>query len=50
VTAGDWLQDATRIGITAGASTPNNKVGETIARVVAAAGLDGELVKVLSEG
>ncbi|HEY4320020.1 MAG TPA: 4-hydroxy-3-methylbut-2-enyl diphosphate reductase [Gemmatimonadales bacterium] len=28
-----WLGDARRIGVTAGASTPNNKIGETIARV-----------------
>jgi 4-hydroxy-3-methylbut-2-enyl diphosphate reductase len=34
----DWLGDATRIGITAGASTPNNKVGETVARISATAG------------
>jgi 4-hydroxy-3-methylbut-2-enyl diphosphate reductase len=38
-----WLGDARRIGITAGASTPNNKVGETIARVAAMAGLEREL-------
>ena len=38
-----WLGDATRIGITAGASTPNNKVGETIARIAATAGLEREL-------
>src|SRR5215207_7184246 len=33
VTATDWLGDGRVVGITAGASTPNNKVGETIARV-----------------
>ncbi|MDX2206533.1 MAG: 4-hydroxy-3-methylbut-2-enyl diphosphate reductase [Gemmatimonadales bacterium] len=49
VSEGDWLKGATRIGITAGASTPNNKVGETIARVIEAAGQEAELVKVLSE-
>jgi 4-hydroxy-3-methylbut-2-enyl diphosphate reductase len=38
-----WLGDSRRIGITAGASTPNNKVGETIARVAATAGLEREL-------
>src|SRR5918999_634151 len=32
ITAENWLGDARVIGITAGASTPNNKVGETIAR------------------
>jgi len=35
-----WLGDARVIGITAGASTPNNKIGETIARVCAVAGED----------
>ncbi|HET9466204.1 MAG TPA: hypothetical protein VFO71_11780, partial [Gemmatimonadales bacterium] len=37
-----WLGDAAIIGITAGASTPNNKVGETIARICAVAGVDLE--------
>jgi 4-hydroxy-3-methylbut-2-en-1-yl diphosphate reductase len=41
-TAG-WLGDARIIGITAGASTPNNKVGETIARISALAGVAEEL-------
>jgi len=41
-TAG-WLGDSRRIGITAGASTPNNNVGETIARIAATAGLEREL-------
>jgi 4-hydroxy-3-methylbut-2-enyl diphosphate reductase len=43
VTAG-WLNGVRTIGITAGASTPNNKVGETIVRVAAVAGLTEELV------
>jgi 4-hydroxy-3-methylbut-2-enyl diphosphate reductase len=43
-----WLGDARRIGITAGASTPNNKVGETIARVAAMAGLERELGALLA--
>jgi 4-hydroxy-3-methylbut-2-enyl diphosphate reductase len=38
-----WLGEARIIGITAGASTPNNKVGETIARISAVAGVDSEL-------
>ena len=38
-----WLGASQRIGITAGASTPNNKVGETIARIAATAGLEREL-------
>jgi 4-hydroxy-3-methylbut-2-enyl diphosphate reductase len=36
----DWLGKSNIIGITAGASTPNNKVGETIARISAVAGVD----------
>jgi 4-hydroxy-3-methylbut-2-enyl diphosphate reductase len=42
VTAG-WLGSSRVIGITAGASTPNNKVGETIARISAVAGVEIEL-------
>jgi 4-hydroxy-3-methylbut-2-enyl diphosphate reductase len=39
-TAG-WLPAAVRVvGVTAGASTPNNKVGETIERVFATRGID----------
>jgi len=38
-----WLGDARRLGITAGASTPNNKVGETIARICEQAGVGEEL-------
>jgi 4-hydroxy-3-methylbut-2-enyl diphosphate reductase len=38
-----WLGDARSIGITAGASTPNNKVGETVLRVCETAGLEREL-------
>ena len=34
---------ARSIGITAGASTPNNKVGETVLRVCETAGLAREL-------
>jgi 4-hydroxy-3-methylbut-2-en-1-yl diphosphate reductase len=43
-----WLGTARIIGITAGASTPNNKVGETIVRISAVAGVDGELETALS--
>jgi 4-hydroxy-3-methylbut-2-enyl diphosphate reductase len=42
-TTADWLGDGRVIGITAGASTPNNKVGETIARICALAGVTEEL-------
>jgi 4-hydroxy-3-methylbut-2-en-1-yl diphosphate reductase len=38
-----WLGEAAVIGITAGASTPNNKVGETIARICQTAGLEEQL-------
>jgi 4-hydroxy-3-methylbut-2-en-1-yl diphosphate reductase len=40
--AESWLGEARVVGITAGASTPNNKVGETIARISAVAGVDLE--------
>jgi 4-hydroxy-3-methylbut-2-enyl diphosphate reductase len=42
-TTADWLGDGRVVGITAGASTPNNKVGETIARICALAGVTEEL-------
>lgn len=35
-----WLDGLRTIGVTAGASTPNNKIGEAIARVCASAGVD----------
>jgi 4-hydroxy-3-methylbut-2-en-1-yl diphosphate reductase len=38
-----WLPAAGVIGITAGASTPNNKIGETIVRICELAGVAGEL-------
>lgn len=34
----DWLGTSANIGLTAGASTPNNKIGETVARVCETAG------------
>ncbi|MEP6999011.1 MAG: 4-hydroxy-3-methylbut-2-enyl diphosphate reductase [bacterium] len=42
----DWLPTGrpTRIGVTAGASTPNNKIGETVARILATRGLVLETV------
>jgi 4-hydroxy-3-methylbut-2-enyl diphosphate reductase len=41
-TAVDWMPDqpAVRIGLTAGASTPNNKIGETVIRIFATRGID----------
>ena len=38
VTKTTWLGSATNIGVTAGASTPNNKIGETVIRVCETAG------------
>ncbi|MDE0650795.1 MAG: hypothetical protein OXI12_10685, partial [Gammaproteobacteria bacterium] len=39
VVARDWLPDGPfELGITAGASTPNNKIGEALARVLAIRG------------
>ncbi len=35
-----WLGEARLIGLTAGASTPNNKIGETVFRVAATLGID----------
>ena len=43
ITARDWIRDARVIGITAGASTPNNKIGETIVRTCVVAGVDPPL-------
>ncbi len=41
--ADGWLPSAGTIGITAGASTPNNKIGETIVRICELAGVADEL-------
>ena len=40
-TLGGWMpaDGPVRIGVTAGASTPNNKIGETVARILATRGL-----------
>jgi 4-hydroxy-3-methylbut-2-enyl diphosphate reductase IspH len=35
----DWLTGVHTIGLTAGASTPNNKIGETIERILQFKGL-----------
>ncbi len=43
-----WLGEAREIGITAGASTPNNKVGETVARICATAGATAELAAAIA--
>ncbi|HWH51718.1 MAG TPA: 4-hydroxy-3-methylbut-2-enyl diphosphate reductase, partial [Gemmatimonadaceae bacterium] len=37
----DWLpRGSVRVGVTAGASTPNNKIGEVVARILATRGLE----------
>jgi 4-hydroxy-3-methylbut-2-en-1-yl diphosphate reductase len=37
---GEWLPDGrVRVGVTAGASTPNNKIGDVVARILATRGL-----------
>ncbi len=41
--ATDWLGPARVIGMTAGASTPNNKIGETIVRICETAGVEPDL-------
>ncbi len=38
-----WLDGVSVVGITAGASTPNNKIGETVARICETAGVALEL-------
>jgi 4-hydroxy-3-methylbut-2-enyl diphosphate reductase len=39
VTESDWLSDgAVEVGLTAGASTPNNKIGDTVERILATRG------------
>jgi 4-hydroxy-3-methylbut-2-en-1-yl diphosphate reductase len=45
-TQAGWLrtEGSVRIGVTAGASTPNNKIGETVARILATRGLVLETV------
>ncbi|ODT03224.1 MAG: 4-hydroxy-3-methylbut-2-enyl diphosphate reductase [Gemmatimonadetes bacterium SCN 70-22] len=44
--AAGWLpaRGAVRVGITAGASTPNNKIGEAVARILATRGISVESV------
>jgi len=43
VVATGWLEGVRSIGITAGASTPNNKIGEAVVRICQVAGLGREL-------
>jgi 4-hydroxy-3-methylbut-2-enyl diphosphate reductase len=44
VTESDWLPNrAFELGITAGASTPNNKIGEALVRVLSIRGITPDL-------
>jgi 4-hydroxy-3-methylbut-2-enyl diphosphate reductase len=47
VTHADWLPSAgsVRIGVTAGASTPNNKIGEAVGRIFATRGVDPKTIR-----
>ena len=42
-TAAGWLNQVFTVGLTAGASTPNNKIGSTVARILASAGVEPQL-------
>jgi len=43
----DWIPaaGAVRIGLTAGASTPNNKIGEAVGRIFATRGIDPKTIR-----
>jgi 4-hydroxy-3-methylbut-2-en-1-yl diphosphate reductase len=43
----NWIPDAgpVRIGVTAGASTPNNKIGEAVGRIFATRGIDPRTIQ-----
>ena len=47
VESSDWLSAAgpLRVGITAGASTPNNKIGEAVGRIFATRGIDPKTIQ-----
>ncbi len=46
-THADWLPNAgpVRVGVTAGASTPNNKIGEAVGRIFATRGIDPKTIR-----
>jgi 4-hydroxy-3-methylbut-2-enyl diphosphate reductase len=50
VTDAAWLGEARIIGLTAGASTPNNKIGETVRRICETAGVGGLLDEAIRLG
>jgi 4-hydroxy-3-methylbut-2-enyl diphosphate reductase len=45
--SGDWLpsKSPVRVGVTAGASTPNNKIGEAVGRIFASRGIDPKTIR-----
>jgi len=45
--SGNWLPETSpvRVGVTAGASTPNNKIGEAVGRIFASRGIDPKTVR-----
>ena len=47
IVTSDWIPDsgAVRIGVTAGASTPNNKIGEAVGRIFATRGIDPKAIR-----
>ncbi len=47
VTTAGWLDGVTSIGITAGASTPNNKIGETVRRICDGRGVSVDIAAAL---
>ncbi len=47
--ASNWLDGVRVVGITAGASTPNNKIGETLLRICETAGVQADLERILAE-
>jgi len=46
ITSSDWIPGSgpVRVGITAGASTPNNKIGEAVGRIFAIRGIDPKTI------
>jgi len=47
VESSDWLSRTAqvRVGVTAGASTPNNKIGEAVGRIFASRGIDPKTIR-----
>jgi 4-hydroxy-3-methylbut-2-enyl diphosphate reductase len=47
IESSDWLSrtDSVRVGVTAGASTPNNKIGEAVGRIFATRGIDPKTIR-----